>query len=637
MLASSLHSDLYRYLSVAIIPLKNNLDLDRDKARYLPTKLIKKLNVSFHTYGFHGEIAFSLPFNRYKEALWDKLQDEQSLWAFEIEYIHALPDPQSKKYLYDEKAKWKIQAYVDINETAHSVFNEGGISNRSYYLDCNFKFADALCVFAKQVAPKTVFVEQKYDQVWEALFKDLKTLLNIDIAKSEKKKSWIAVNCDERYSLYDYFMTTAKAYRLELVYQYVASARQGKANYKLQKYSDYKIALENEQKKKDALLFPSFIAKMSQSYQPKVLGDYQFNNQYWNHTQEAKKTKESKSTYPFDGFYRQFHSGFANTSLFEGYFSKKQTQITAKRKYTYTNALSFLRMPEKISIMPSSVLQLKLKRASKSYIPKEQEFVVRTLSWSYANMEVNVREHDNDSFASNYGLGKKALAKKFDAKENDIFAISSESLTVESQIVRQEKLIANSYDFITAQGQPIEVFAYIYAAKDEKSRNHFLYEKKGENKRAKIDSAITNPDAASGLTSNITNNLFYHVNLPEKLLDPKSAKKTIILPYRFDNDHSFIPLKHMTPVRVHLYQEQGEILESCWLNVNTPLAIAANQHQELMTLGGDHVTMTHAADANSVDKGTFSIQTKTGEIVTDIQSKPGSFSLVYKKDKGGGS
>lgn len=62
--------------------------------------------------------------------------------------------------------------------------------------------------------------------------------------------------------------------------------------------------------------------------------------------------------------------------------------------------------------------------------------------------------------------------------------------------------------------------------------------------------------------------------------------------------------------------------------------IAGNQHHELMTLGGDHVTMTHAADANSVDKGTFSIQTKTGEIVTDIQSKPGSFSLVYKKDKG---
>jgi hypothetical protein len=604
-------------LQIKIIPLKQDLFIDCDKAKYLHTSQIQNLNLDFKCYGFSGELQFNIPYNSDDESLWNDLFNNQNKFAVEIAYQEDKLE--NDKYTPNTNNIWSIRAYVDLNhpnaiELTDQVKDVTNSKNSIHYLSCKFHLIDAFNFIAKQHYPVKVFTRTTYKNIFESVFKNFSSLLKLEIDNRvdifDEKYNWVCINCTyEKRSFYDLFFYTLKHYQLQLSYDY-SNLR---PSYVVQNHTRQK------DKCKYAYLFNENIQKVT-----KRIGGFKFSNvKLINHHWTTKEKSDYVNLKVSDDkvlVSRDSISSYPVASQFKNaqYYHKNQIKNDSKMDCLI---LALRYFPSESSIQPGNqfIFSDKYKKKYSSY-NKGLSIFSSSISFNKCNKDViyagqtsqlNITAKDKDISGGDYAL------------DHGI------NITTKVYPIDQCPL---SYPDFNKTVEKLHIYGWIDDLNDSGKDNAYFVTAGDKYSSKDISSDYEAHDSSSSpIDDNSFKELSYVVKLAPTLSGSSEKSLYITLPYFILNDHQVMPLRKDTAVAITLNQEHGSIVKIMWHSMQDKIFNKDFQINKLTLGANDSAGIIHRAETQKIKEGSLEIFAKNSKNKTQFISDKDQMSLVYSE------
>ena len=607
-------------LQIKLIPLKADLSLDFEKAKYLHTSQVQSLNLDFENYGFSGELQFNIPYDTEEESLWDDLFNHDNKFAVEI--VYQEDKLENSEYLPNKDNCWSIRAYIDLNQANALELNDqindyGNNLDSIHYLSCKLVLCDAFAFFAKQHYPVQVFAQTTYKKLFDKVFKNFDSLLKFEIDDAIKlfdtKYNWICLNSNSPERIfYDYFFATLKHYQLQLVYDYDKLD----PNYTIVDLSNSKAS------EKPTTITPGIIQHIQKTIGQSSLANINLINHHWVNKDKSElvaiKNAVDKVTMSQDYIYSypvaaQFKSAQGH------YKARNENDIKLKDQLN----IDWNYFPNESNVLPNKLFAFADKYL-KTYIEHDKEFCINSSSIAFNN-------YKNISIYAGQTSVLTVTSKAKDIEDRD-YALDH-GIQISSKIYPIDKVALSYPDFIQ-EIMPLKLYAWIDDLNDQGTDNIYFITSGDKPGSKDVSSDYEAPEGTSCfMHHHSAKELSYVVKLPPNLNANEAKPFFITLPFFILNDHEFISLRKGTAVEISLNQEHGCIDRVMWHSLQDKLFSKDSQINKLTLGANDCAGIIHQAETNKIKESSLEIFAENSKNKTQIISDKTQMSFVYTEDK----
>ncbi|AXA34580.1 hypothetical protein [Francisella adeliensis] len=619
-----------KFISVCLIPLKENLSLNKEEIKYIPLEFVHMVDIDYKIYGFLGSIKFNITCDRQKEKLWKGIKEDKP-FAIKIRYEQEIVDKSKNDaaYKYDDQASWSILGFPRFQNNKYYTLEEY-FDGEDSFLNCEIIFCDPIRAFTEISFPKSVYINSSYSSLLLDILKPYDSIFKINPIEAQNKfydeVYWLAVNCNTN-NLYEYMVEVLESNNIQLIYSFDKNS--DKTTYELK---DIDLLKKDLQSKDSAELAREevYVHSFSKGKQTELFTKYSLCNTFWINSQNNNQLKSWGNNEYTNVCDRQEYVTAGTSKSFDLKYKKYEADTRKNTNKSYLSNLKLNYPAYEKTIMPLNIMTI----ANKGKKNKESvKYCILAIKILIHKKESDIRKKENTIDTINDALPKEDYIKNESNEENYKNMLDKTVEIYPELEIKEIERIGVYLPTTNYVQKPIVVYGKVYSPRPN-TLEYFICLENGIKQQQRSDINNSQVDDTERVATSL-NGLYYLIELPSMLRAGKADKKLIIpASFSFNNDHSFIPLREGTPVKMEIYQENAIISEVCWISTKKEYNSSKDVNKNTLILGNGCAVIEQESEYSDLSKSKFNIESQSGQMQGNISIDQNKFVVSYQSVKG---